>query len=154
MLKSGVFAGGRPYLAGYVVIPAIDPSGNPLVAKAELLFLVDTGADKTMISPFDYETKLGLWLSTAQVLANDMNGIGGATRAYVAEGTLYLLDDIGQLYAKPVTFHIPQTPPPPPPGKPRFRMPNLLGADVWGDGKLTIDKPKSLVQLDLPWVPV
>ena len=129
----GYILGGRPFVAGLVVVPAADPAGNPF--RATVRFLVDTGADVTMLSPVDYEGRLGLALAVAP--AGPLSqGVVGATATRLASGFLGLLHEDGGLSGFPLTFILPEVAP----GQRALEF-SLLGRDVLSQGSLSMDFP-------------
>lgn len=139
----GAFVSDRPFVVGRVFVETVTPQGAPYLATADIPFLVDTGADVTMIKPDDYETRLGLRTSAAP-LGMPSVGLGGSVAVHEIAGILFLLDNGSRWVPVPLTFHIPE----PLPGSPVLPF-SLLGRDVWGQGSLNIDKPKGVLTLDL-----
>lgn len=143
----GYLLGGRPFVAGLVVIPAADPAGNPFRATAAIRFLVDTGADVTVLSPVDYEGRLGLALAAAP--AGPLSqGVVGATATRLASGFLGLLHVDCGLSGFQLTFILPEVAP----GQRALEF-SLLGCDVLSQGSLSMDFPNGRIVLDLPTLP-
>ena len=88
---------GRPHLEGRVVIPRLKLSAN-------VSFIVDTGADKTVLMPMD-GIKMGL---NYQNLVNtvDTVGIGGVAKDFIEPAVVVFLDDAGMLYIYSISLHI------------------------------------------------
>lgn len=132
----GEFSNGKPVIYMFVVFPAhlVEQETPPL-----LQFLIDTGADRTMINALDAE-KLGIEykLSSAGVSipyfggqqltkAGTMGGIGGGITAYEVEDVSLLLltrldtyIEVHREYLSPL--YVPE-------GRVR-EIPNLLGRDI------------------------
>ncbi|MGI8549996.1 MAG: aspartyl protease family protein [Dehalococcoidia bacterium] len=141
---SGEFADSRPFVFASVIIPTVGRNGTIRYAGTEVAFLIDTGADVTILKPSDYETLLDLRLAEAAT-ADQGSGLGGSVSMRRASGFLYFNHDDGRWSALQVDYHIPepllgQEPPP-------FA---LLGRDVWGRGRLIVDLPAEHITLDLP----
>jgi hypothetical protein len=127
---------GRPYVTGFVVLPR-------LIIDGEVAFLVDTGADTTVIYPRDAER---LRLSHEQVFA-DSNvvfsvGIGGGVEEYLEGGFAMIQHDDGkwdQMLA-PLHFAVPSAA--------YALIPSLLGRDVLSYYKLVFDQRAGLVTLE------
>lgn len=102
-----------------------------------LFFLVDTGADLTMLRPRDYGEALGLPLSQAQ-LGSPVGGIGKPVSTRRAEGMLDLQDDSGRRLVSHITFTIPDSVA----DQPSLILPVL--------GRLVVDLPRRVLTLALP----
>jgi predicted aspartyl protease len=86
---------------------------NPEACKAAVELLVDTGADRTILSPVDAES-IGIDTSNLEV-GRRSSGIGGVTPTRVIESRI-----IVQNFATPLRLHIPEA---------RLPIPSLLGRD-------------------------
>ena len=143
MIRGG-FTFGRPVLRAVVVIPWADATGRPNEARAELTFLVDTGTDQTIICPRDYEVRLGLPLSAAPRISGRIAGVGGSSAMRAIAGSVELQEEDGGWRSISLVLAIPESAPNQPP-----LQVSLLGADVWGLGVLTVDRPRGRLTLDL-----
>ena len=86
---------------------------NPDVGTAAVELLVDTGADRTILSPIDAES-IGIDTSILD-MGRRSSGIGGVTPKRVLESRITT-----QGYSTPMTLHIPEA---------REPIPSLLGRD-------------------------
>ncbi len=98
----------RPFLYCSLEFPE-----HPNVGASGVELLVDTGADRTILSPIDAEG-MGLDASTLDV-GRRSSGIGGEVSTRVVESMLTV-----QGYSTPITLHIPEV---------RQPIPSLLGRD-------------------------
>src|SRR3954452_24025110 len=91
---------GRPYLAAYIVIPGLNVSGS-------VSFLVDTGADGTVLMPTD-SIRLGVDFSR---LSNPVTtfGVGGASVDFGTRAVLLVSDNV--LYGFEVNLTVMQVRP-------------------------------------------
>lgn len=140
----GEFFGGRPFLRATVVIPWVDATGHRYEARTDLPFLVDTGTDQTVLCLPDYEVRLGLPLSAAPRLSGGIAGVGGRSPMRAIAGSMELQEEDGSWRTISLVFAVPVIAPNAPP-----LHVSLLGADVWGLGTLTVDRPRGRVTLDL-----
>ena len=116
---STVGATRRPFLYCDIGFP-----GLPGVESTGIEFLVDTGADSTLLSPLDAEN-IGLDLSKLESGRRSM-GIGGETSTRVIESDLTV-----QGYSRPLTLRIPEV---------RQPVPSLLGRDFMSNLALFIEE--------------
>lgn len=115
----GFRVNGRPYIRALVYLPR-------LRAEARIRFLVDTGADRTLIHGDDRRFFSAGPASTGEGLTPDlsMSGIGGGTNSYGIEEAVYVLqDEDGASW--PVPGHVQIALDPAARG-----VPSLLGRDV------------------------
>jgi len=83
----GGFDGTRPLLPGFAVFPNLNSSG-------QVIFLVDTGADISLIGPGDsvalgLEPQLNLANPHVQQAPTPVTGIGGSVQPYVIQVYLF-----------------------------------------------------------------
>jgi hypothetical protein len=105
----------RPYLDGRLVIPRSN-------LKADISFLIDTGADTSALMPADAR-RLGIDYATLTGERVSV-GIGGVSRSYT-EPVLVAFSDPGKsLYVYQIDIVIPA------PSPALFRLPSLLGRDI------------------------
>ena len=97
---------------------------NPEASKAAVELLVDTGADRTILSPVDAET-IGIDTSILDV-GRRSSGIGGVTPTRVIESRI-----IVQNFATPLRLHIPEA---------RLPIPSLLGRDFMSNFALFMEE--------------
>ena len=100
-MLSGRFGGTtkRPFLEGFLGIPRLRVSGR-------LSFMVDTGADTSLLAPTD-ALMIGIDFRRCTPKPGRVVGIGGATKAYVEDATLVFVDDQGVTtygYVVPLTI--------------------------------------------------
>lgn len=116
----------RPFVSTVLQFPTF----NDLLYAVE--FLVDTGADRTLLSPVDAAT-IGIDIP-ALPLASPSRGVGDRpvpTRTIEAVLTL-------QYFSSAFTLHIPETPNP---------IPSLLGRDILSHFALFMEERTSRVLL-------
>ena len=115
----GFRANGRPYVRARVYLPR-------LRAEARIRFLLDTGADRSLIHlndrrAFDAES---VRTGTGLTPGLSMSGIGGGTNDYGIEEAVYAFQDQdGALWALPGAAQIALDPAAP-------GLPSLLGRDI------------------------
>ncbi len=144
---SGSFVSRRPYTEGRAIMSHVNASGRRSSTSADLRFLVDTGSDRTLISPADFEVAFGLFTAEFPLSPERMSGISGQVGVRVARGRLYLPDDRQRWLAFPTKFWLPETLP----GHAPLDF-SLLGADVWGQGDVHVNRAAGLVSLEFPEV--
>ncbi|MGI8550918.1 MAG: aspartyl protease family protein [Dehalococcoidia bacterium] len=144
----GRLVGGRGYSRPYVTVRVMVPSQN---VDDDVSFLVDTGADSTLLSPSD---ALYLGIDLSQLPHGDvMSGVGGTTSTVMAESTLGLGDRSFDLALR---ILVPNA------GEPSGvlnRIPSLLGRDILAHFALFLEertrrvlllKPDEADRLNLP----
>jgi hypothetical protein len=117
---------GRPYMEGRLALPRLGIFGD-------ISFIVDTGADKSVLMPLDGSRmsldygKLGPTVETV--------GIGGLSKDFIEPAVLAFVDPGNWLYVYSFQIHI--SPPNPQIGN----IPSLLGRDILNQWVLTHDRP-------------
>src|SRR6266436_5392717 len=87
---------GRPYIEGRVVLPR-------LRIVANITFIVDTGADGTVLMPLD-GVRMGIDYSQLQNVVDSV-GIGGVSHDF-SEGSIITFTDSVNLYVYTLTIRI------------------------------------------------
>lgn len=107
---------GRPYIAGRLVIPRLN-------LRSDISFLVDTGADSTVLL-IDDAAKMKIDYTRLRRGKHDSVGIGGTMRPYV-ERAIVTFEEAGKrLYAYEIQLAIA------PFHQQLRRVPSLLGRDI------------------------
>ncbi len=137
----------RPYLEGRLFIPRLE-------VQADISFLVDTGADKTTLSPgdglrmgLDYEALIGN--TTPSV------GIGGISHNYTEQAAAVFNDPGKVLYMYEIDLEIVE------PNDSLIDIPSLLGRDILNNWRMRYSPPTKrltfnvvhadrIIQLDAP----
>ena len=122
----------RPYIDVTVTSP---DAGN---LSIDLPFVIDTGADRTLVSPFDGQRlcrRLGVEMQSLP-RGNPVGGIGGAVQTKVVRTTLV----IGS-YRTTMDIPIIDTPPSP------YDMPSLIGRDIIYDFALFMEHSADRLRL-------
>jgi hypothetical protein len=115
---------GRPYLEGRLIIPR-------LAITADISFLVDTGADRSLLMPLDSE-RLGI--DTSELDGDlESTGIGGAIHNFVERAVLVLSEPKVAIHL----YYLDLCISPPDPGI--QDIPSLLGRDVLDRLRMTYD---------------
>ena len=109
----------RPFLYCDLEFP-----NSPDIGTVGVELLVDTGADRTILSPIDAES-IGLDLSSLDV-GRRSSGIGGETSTRIVESKLST-----QGYSIPLILHIPEV---------RQPIPSLLGRDFMSNFALFMEE--------------
>lgn len=97
---------------------------NPEVGTATVELLVDTGADRTILSPVD-AASIGIDTSRLD-LGRRSSGIGGVTPTRVLESRIIVQD-----FATSLRLHIPEA---------RLPIPSLLGGDFMSNFALFMEE--------------
>jgi hypothetical protein len=118
----GAFVSGRPYVEAQIVIPYINDSGRRATASGDVRLL-----------------------DAMPVTTVRLGGIGGPARVRLCRGTLHLLDDTRGWLPFPTEFLVHDAR--------STRLPldlNILGADIWGQGDVHVNRPDGVVSLEFP----
>lgn len=113
----------RPYVTAHVAISSIGVSGS-------ISFLMDTGADGTVIMPAD-ALRLGVDYTKLHNTAVSY-GIGGASADYIEDG-LFVVRDEAELKGYAVSYRIPEF------RNELLRAPSLLGRNIVNRWKMILD---------------
>jgi hypothetical protein len=139
MIRGG-FLQSRPYIAAVMLPPEVSRHGEALA----IWLLVDTGADRSLISPADYE-KLGYTYGDFRAYADvEPRGYGGVIRAKAVPAKLLLRDDGGLFLQLAIDVDVVR------PDPAVEGLPSILGRDVTDLFRLIIDRSVNLVALDDP----
>ena len=119
---------GRPYIEGRLAIPRLDIFGD-------VSFIVDTGADKTVLMPLDCN-RLKLDYSTL-ITPTQTVGIGGLSMDFCEPAILAFVDDgLGLcVYEEIINIATPH--------QDIDHIPSLLGRDIIDNWRLSYDKSNS-----------
>ena len=132
----------RPFVDAIVEFPALG-------RRLRLRLLVDTGADRTVLSPVD-SRRLGINLA-ALPAAGVSTGVGGQVPIRVIEATLVL-----GAFSTPLALTVLESPPGPPAAT---AIPSLLGHDILSrfalfmeerSGRIMLLEPREVDSLNLP----
>ena len=126
----GRFGGtsGRPYVEGRLLIPRLNITGD-------ISFLVDTGADHTLLNPLD-GIRMGIDYSQ---LTGDIEivGVGGLCHNYVEPAIAVFSEPKKTLYIYTITLEIT------PPNPEIMDIPSLLGRDILDQWRMTYNPSKN-----------
>ena len=127
---------GRPYISARVAIPSLGLVGS-------VSFLIDTGADTTLLTPAD-ATKIGFDFNVAGKVWT-AQGIGGSAKTSVFRARLVFLDrECGRLYGYENRLSI-LHPSDEDEDAVSERIPSLLGRDLLNNWRFTYDRVKGEV---------
>jgi hypothetical protein len=122
---------GRPYIEGRLVLPRLN-------LKSEVTFIVDTGADHSVLMPRD-ATRMGV--DYAQLTGNvAATGIGGLSQACVEDAILAFSEPGTMLYVYRVQILLPAISPD------ILHIPSLLGRDILNRWSMTYNPSRNRLQ--------
>lgn len=124
---------GRPFMAAYVMIPRLGVSG--LVS-----FLMDTGADQTVLMPSDVR-RLGIAYDELDK-ATETFGVGGKSSDYTEPGACILQDD-RVLHVYNVDFVLMRR------RRALETFPSLLGRNVMDRWRVVFDRPTGTLTAEI-----
>ena len=105
---------GRPYVEGRLVVPSLNIATN-------ISFLVDTGADSTVLMPMD-ASKAGLAYTSLKRTSVSV-GVGGKAKNFLVEAYVTFADE-GSLKVFNITLRVM------PPSEVMMDTPSLLGRNI------------------------
>lgn len=123
---------GRPFVTGELLLPELG-------IRASLAFLVDTGADRTLLMPVA-TARLGIEFSRLAMTPHHMAGIGGSVRYAHADARLVFYGT--SAYAYRLTLAIAEPGPQPSP------VEALLGRDILDHWYLRYDSRLQLLRAE------
>ena len=132
-MLAGRFGGSSdsPYIEGYINFPRLRVKGN-------VSFLVDTGADRTIIMPDDAHV-LGVDQSQLKN-KRKAKGIGGSRGVFHEQGIFVFVEPSKRLYIYVNTIGLLEPADPP---DPHEKLPSLLGRDILDRWRIVCDRSKN-----------
>lgn len=122
---------GRPYLAGELFVPRFDIGGD-------LWFLIDTGADKSLVGPDD-ALRIGVDIGERSVAA----GLGGAVESYREPAWILFTGGDGTLYGYEVEIDFV-------PAQPHtLDLPSILGREVIDRWRMVYDPTMDVLEFEV-----
>jgi len=119
---------GRPYIEGRLFIPRLN-------ITTDISFLVDTGADHTLLNPLD---GIRMGMDYSQLIGdNEMVGIGGLCHNYVESTIVVFSEPKKFLYVYNIDLEIT------PPNPEISDIPSLLGRDILDQWRMTYNPSKN-----------
>lgn len=126
---------GRPCVQGWLILPRLNIQG-------EVEFLVDTGADSTIIHPLDGQ-KLGV---PFEELQNEIVSVGiGGSHPYFPEDAILLFEDDARLRQYRCEVLVGQ------PSDILNRLPSLLGRSLLNHWRMVYDPSDDLLTMTHRW---
>jgi len=125
---------GRPYLEGRLIL-------SRLGLAADISFIVDTGADKTVLMPLD-GTRLGIDYAklTTRFLST---GIGGVSADYLEPAILAFSETHTAIHLYQIEVIVSS------PSPDIMDIPSLLGRDILDRWRMTYDKPNAALAFEV-----
>ncbi len=118
----------------------------PGAPPKQVRFLIDTGADRTTLSPSDADAVFPGYADldwTRDPRLSEVRGVGGMCRIIVRMGVIRLTDDrLGDIDWEGLIELIEPT-------ADSRALPSLLGRDILDHFRLTVSRQESLISLDL-----
>ena len=121
---------GCPYIEGRLILPRLKTGGD-------ISFLVDTGADQTLIHPLD-----GLRLSIDYPKLSDTSesvGVGGIAQNFVEPALVVFSEPGRMLYVYTVVVAIA------PPSPDIMNLPSLLGRDILNQWRMVVEPHRDIL---------
>lgn len=124
---------GRPYIEGRVLIPRLG-------LWADLSFVVDTGADMTLLMPSD---AIALGVDFRSLVGSQfIVGIGGTTHSY-AERAVLVFADRRLLYVYDISVHFVA------PSHQLADVPSLVGRDIIDRWRMTYEPSRQVLRFEV-----
>jgi hypothetical protein len=122
---------GAPYIQAHVLFPRLRLGGA-------LWFLIDTGADGTLLMPADSrKLRVDFCLLTNSTVSQ---GIGGIARGYHETAVLSFSDRRYYIYSYLIKMELAT------PLAHNMRLPSLLGRDILRQWRLIVDSPENEIK--------
>lgn len=137
MIILGSIEEGRPQLRVVLMMPAREGDWRPL----QLTFLIDTGADRTLVPARHYVDQGWQYSDFRAFPMSQPVGIGGEVEVRVVPAKLFLQSDDGELHQLEVLVEMAK------PHADLDPLPPLLGRDVTDLFRVVIDRQAGLVAL-------
>ncbi len=138
MAITGRFRGARgrevPSVRARIILPSLGVEGD-------VTFLLDTGADVTLIMPKDAH-RLGIAHASLETSGGLVRGVGGASRLYRAEASLVFSDHTNS-YVYQTELAIVE------PSEHAEALPSLLGRDILNRWLLRYEAPRNVLEADV-----
>ena len=138
MAITGWFRGGQgqqvPSVQARVVIPDFEVEGD-------VTFLLDTGADVSLIMPKDAR-RLGIPFESLEPTGNLVRGVGGASRLYRADASL-AFSDHENAYIYRIDLAITE------PSEHTEALPSLLGRDILNRWLMRYEAPHNVLEAEV-----
>lgn len=135
MIRGG-FNSRRPLISGLLLFSEVGTS--PVSCR----FLVDTGADRTLVVPSDYEHDGYSYQDFRDYPLADSRGVGGVLEGRIVPARMLLRKDDGSLQQIRLDVEVAR------PTPDVERIPSLLGRDVTDLFRLVVDRTVNLVALE------
>jgi len=128
----------NPYFQGRVLFPRLKIAIKiPPIGEADVSFLADTGADRTLIMPSDF-FRFGITLAQL-TRKTSMNGVGGQGDGFLEEALVTFSEPGAGLHVYQMDLVIAA------PNQAIMQCPSLLGRDIMNRWCLTVDGPRQTV---------
>ena len=138
MAITGWFRGGQgqqvPSVQARIVVPDVKVEGD-------VTFLLDTGADVSLIMPKDAR-RLGIPFESLQSTGNLVRGIGGSSRLYRADASL-AFSDSENAYVYRIELAITE------PSEHAEALPSLLGRDILNRWLMRYEAPRDVLEAEV-----
>jgi predicted aspartyl protease len=136
MLRGQYDAAGRPYIEAFLRIPSLGVEGL-------VTFLIDTGADSTVLFPGDAK-RLNISESDLSECDRDHSlGTSGPSCDYVVPAVLIVTEENGVSHAYSIELRIPEYDPE------LMIIPSLIGRDVLNHLSMTFDPTNKILEAEV-----
>ena len=110
---------------------------------AQVSFVVDTGADQSLLSEWDATNKLGIDYDRLNGYTS-CEGVGGSLGVYPEDAMLIFEDRKGRRLAFNIEINVAERK-----SDARFQLPSLLGRDILDEFQLMIDRKRDILRLSI-----
>ena len=125
---------GRPYVEGRLHFPRFDLTGD-------VSFLVDTGADASLVSPGD-ASRIGADFDRLEGRAESV-GLGGPVECFVEPAWIVFAGGDSEVYVYALDIEIA------PPSPDALALPSLLGRDILDRWRMVYDPAYRLLEFEV-----